>query len=243
MAHAGVASRRKCEQLIITGHVQVNGKLVTELGFKVSPSDKIEVDGVPLYKEEPVYFIFNKPKNVISAVSDDKGRRVVLDYFSDVNERIYPVGRLDYDTTGLLLLTNDGEFAQLLMHPKYHVDKTYVAKIQGIPNDKQLKQLRYGVKINGKKTSPAFVKVLSNDVTKNQSTVEITIHEGWNHQVKNMFLAVGLSVLKLKREKFGFIILGDLPIGQYRRLKKHDVVRLKKEAKKGNTSTTLKGVQ
>lgn len=232
MAHAGVASRRKCEELITTGHVQVNGQLVTTLGVKVSVNDRIEVDGIPLYKEAPVYFLFNKPKNVISAVADDKGRRVVVDYF-DVTERIYPVGRLDYDTTGLLLLTNDGEFAQLLMHPKYHVDKTYVAKVKGVPTDQQLKKLRYGVRIDGKKTSPARVRLISGDTELNSAFVEMTIHEGWNHQVKKMFAAVGLPVTKLRREQFGFLTLEGLPLGAYRPLKKHEVQRLKHEALNG----------
>lgn len=232
MAQAGVASRRKCEELIIKGHVYVNGKCVQELGVKVSPTDKIEVDGVPLYKEPLVYYVFHKPAGVISAVSDDKGRRVVTDYFPHVTERIYPVGRLDYDTTGLLLLTNDGEFAQLLMHPKYHVDKVYVAKVKGIPQDKQLKQLRYGIKIDGKKTSPAKVNVLSTDYEKGTSRIELTIHEGWNHQVKKMLMSVGLPVERLKREKFSFLTLDHLPLGQWRTLKKVEVNKLKQDALK-----------
>lgn len=230
MAHAGVASRRKCEELIQKGHVEVNGQLVTELGFKVSPIDKIEVDGVPLYKERPVYYLFHKPQKVISAVADDKGRRVVTDFFPDSMERIYPVGRLDYDTSGLLLLTNDGEFAQLLMHPKYHIDKTYVAKVKGIPDLKQLKLLRYGVKIDGKKTSPAKVQVLSSDHEKQTARIQLTIHEGWNHQVKNMLMAVGLPVMRLKREQFGFLTLENLPVGYWRPLKKQEVTKLKQLA-------------
>ncbi|MBS4750527.1 rRNA pseudouridine synthase [Carnobacteriaceae bacterium zg-ZUI78] len=230
MAHAGVASRRKCEELIISGHVQVNGKLVTELGYKVSTSDKIEVDGVPLYKEEPVYYLFNKPQRVISAVSDDKGRAVVTDYFQGLQERIYPIGRLDYDTTGLLLLTNDGEFANLLMHPKYHVEKTYIAKVKGIPTEQQLKKLKYGIKIDGKKTAPAKVKLLSGDTDKQTATIELTIHEGWNHQVKKMFMAIGTPVMKLRREKYGSLTLDHLGVGQWRPLKKYEVQKLKQEA-------------
>ncbi|MBF0780571.1 MULTISPECIES: pseudouridine synthase [unclassified Granulicatella] len=230
MAHAGVASRRKCEELIVNGKVYVNGICIRELGAKVSPNDKIEVNGVPLYKETLVYYLFHKPAGVISAVSDDKNRRVVVDYFPHVSERIYPVGRLDYDTTGLLLLTNDGELAQLLMHPKYHVDKTYVAKVKGIPNDKQIKQLRYGVKIDGKMTSPAKVTVLSTDYDKGTSRIELTIHEGWNHQVKKMLMGVGLPVMKLKRERFGFLTLENLAAGQWRALKKNEVSKLRQEA-------------
>lgn len=231
MAHAGVASRRKCEELIQQGYVQVNGKLVTELGFKVSATDKIEVNGMSLHKEEPVYYLFNKPNRVISAVSDDKNRRVVTDYF-DVKERIYPVGRLDYDTTGALLLTNDGEFAQMMMHPKYHIDKTYVAKLKGIPTDKHVRKLEKGVWIEGKKTSPAQVRVIAIDEEAHTSTVELVIHEGWNHQVKKMFASVGLLVTKLKREKFGTISLDKLPVGQYRALKPYEVDKLKKATHK-----------
>lgn len=234
MAHAGVASRRKCEELIQKGHVTVNGKVVTELGFKVTGTEKIEVSGVPLYKEPHVYFLLHKPQRVISAVHDDKGRPVVTDFFPGVTERIYPVGRLDYDTTGLILLTNDGEFAQLLTHPKYHIDKTYVAKVKGVPDDKQLKQLRYGVKIDGKKTSPAKVTVLDTDHEKQTARIEITIHEGWNHQVKNMFMAVGLPVTRLKRESFGFLTLDKVPMGSWRPLKRHEVQQLKQEALKNN---------
>lgn len=231
MAHAGIASRRKCEELIVTGHVQVNNKLVTDLGYKVTETDKIEVDGIPLHKEKLVYYLFNKPARVISAVSDDKDRKVVTDYFDTVKERIYPVGRLDYDTTGALLMTNDGEFAQMMMHPKYHIDKTYIAKVKGIPTNQQLNKLRQGVRIDGKKTSPAQVKVLSSDADKDISIVELIIHEGWNHQVKKMFLAVGLRVIKLKREKFGYLTLDKLPVGQYRLLKPFEVEKLKKQRK------------
>ena len=141
MAHAGVASRRKCEDLITQGVVTVNGKTVTELGYKVSTQDRIEVNGVPISKEAPVYYLFYKPRGVISAVSDDKGRPVVTDYFTDVPERIYPVGRLDYDTSGLLLLTNDGEFSQRLTHPKYELDKVYVAKVKGIADKYNLRPI------------------------------------------------------------------------------------------------------
>ena len=133
IAHAGVTSRRKAEELIVKGRVKVNGQVVKELGTQVSKQDTVEVDGVPIYQEEYGYYLFYKPRGVISAVSDDKGRKVVTDYFTDVTERIYPVGRLDYDTSGLLLLTNDGSFSQKLTHPKHEVDKVYVAKIKGVP--------------------------------------------------------------------------------------------------------------
>lgn len=147
IAHAGVASRRKAEQLIVDGRVKVNGKIVKELGVKVTPSDKVEVDGIPVEGEEPVYFLLYKPRGVLSSVADDKGRKVVTDYFEHVKQRIYPVGRLDYDTSGLLLLTNDGEFANLLMHPRNEIEKVYVAKVKGIPSKESLNHLQRGVRL------------------------------------------------------------------------------------------------
>lgn len=226
MAHCGVASRRKSEELIQAGRVTVNGKKVTELGVKVSQSDKVEVDGVPIYQEQPVYYLFYKPKNVISAVSDDKDRPVVTDYFHGVPERIFPVGRLDYDTSGLLIMTNDGEFANLLTHPKHEVDKVYVAKVKGIATKEALKPLRNGIKIDGRKTAPARFKVLSTDTRKGTSVVELIIHEGRNHQVKNMLAAVDLPVMKLKREKVGALDLFGLNPGDYRELTKKEVSQL-----------------
>ncbi|MBO0476814.1 rRNA pseudouridine synthase [Vagococcus sp. DIV0080] len=231
MAHCGVASRRKSEQLIIDGRVTVNGKRITELGYKVGNKDQIEVDGVPVYQEEPVYFAFYKPRGVISAVSDDKNRKVVTDFFHGVSERIFPVGRLDYDTSGLIIMTNDGEFANALTHPKHEVNKTYVAKIKGTPTNDELRPLARGVKIDGRKTAPARFKVLSSDRTKNTSIVELIIHEGRNHQVKKMFEAVGFPVIKLKREKIGQLDLIGLSSGKYRELSKKEVSQLLVEAK------------
>lgn len=231
MAHAGVDSRRKCEQLILDGRVKVNGKVVRELGVKVNATDRIEVDQVPIYKEEPRYILLNKPRSVISAVSDDKGRKVVLDLIEGVTERIYPVGRLDYDTTGLIVLTNDGEFANLLMHPKYQIDKVYVAKVQGIPTQATLNKLERGVVLDGKKTSKAKANLLTTNPTNGTAIVELTIHEGWNHQVKRMFEAVGHPVMKLKRERFAFLDIYNLHIGQWRDLTAFEVDKLLKLAK------------
>lgn len=138
IAHAGFASRRKAEQLILEGKVTVNGKVVKELGIKVSPNDKVEVQGIPVEREEPVYYLMYKPRGVISSVNDDKGRKVVTDFLPHVKQRVYPVGRLDYDTSGVLLLTNDGEFANLLMHPRNEIEKVYVAKIKGVPSKENL---------------------------------------------------------------------------------------------------------
>ncbi len=231
MAHAGIASRRKCEAFIEEGRVKVNGTVVRELGYKVSQTDKIEVDGIPIYKEEPVYFMFYKPKSVLSSVTDDRGRTVISDYFKDVPQRVYPVGRLDYDTTGLILLTNDGEFANLMTHPKHHVEKKYIAKVKGVPTPRHMRLLERGIWIDGKKTSKAVARILSVDTEKNTGIVSLTIHEGWNHQVKKMFEAVELPVQKLKREEFGFLTLENLRPGDYRELRAFEVQKLVRLAK------------
>ncbi|MGY3777606.1 pseudouridine synthase [Isobaculum melis] len=227
LAHAGIASRRKAEELIATGHVKVNGKKVTEMGCQVEHSDQIEVDGVPIYREEPVYFLFYKPRGVISAVSDDKDRKVVTDFFPHIKQRIYPVGRLDYDTTGLLLLTNDGELAQLLMHPKHQIEKTYVAKIKGMLIPPEIRKLERGIMIEDRKTAPAKVTIISTDRVKDNSIVQLTIHEGRNHQVKKMFQAVQHPVQKLKRETYGFLTLQGLTPGEWRELVPHEVKKLR----------------
>ena len=226
LAHAGVASRRKAEEYILAGRVKVNGVVTKELGTKVSHKDQIDFDDVPIYQEEPVYYLFYKPRGVISAVSDDKGRKVVTDFFPSVSERIYPVGRLDYDTSGLLLLTNDGAFSQKLTHPKYQIDKVYGAKVKGKADDKQLQPLTRGIRIEGQKMAPAKCVVISNDIKTGTSIVELTIHEGKNHQVKNMLKAVGLPVQKLKRERYGHLNLDKLRPGQSRELSKKEVSQL-----------------
>ena len=226
MAHAGIASRRKCESLITDGRVSVNGQTVRELGTQVSSKDRIEVDGVPIYREEPRYILINKPRHVISAVSDDKNRQVILDYVQGIEERIYPVGRLDYDTTGLLLLTNDGAFANQLMHPRHQIDKVYVARVKGIANKENLRPLTRGLEIDGKKTKPAVYEILKVDPVKNRSVVQLTIHEGRNHQVKKMFEAVGLQVDKLSRTRFGHLDLTGLRPGESRRLNKKEISQL-----------------
>jgi len=229
IAHAGVASRRKAEEMIKEGLVSVNGEIVKELGVKVSKSDRVEVKGLPIYREQPAYYLFYKPKNTLSTVKDDKDRSVVTDFFN-VKERIYPIGRLDYDTTGLLLMTNDGEFANLLTHPKYHIEKKYVAKVSAIPTRTQLNKLEQGIVIEGKKTAKATAKLISANTQKNTAIVELTIHEGWNHQVKKMFEQIQCPVQKLKREAFGFLTLGDLKPGEYRDLNAFEVEKLKKMA-------------
>lgn len=233
IANAGVTSRRKAEKLILAGKVKVNGKVVTELGTKVSPTDRIEVDGIPLTQEIKRYFLLYKPRGVISAVKDNKGRKVVTDFFPDVEERIYPIGRLDYHTSGLILLTNDGEFAHLLSHPKFEIPKTYIAKVEGIPSRELLRQLASGVKLEDGKTAPAKVKMKSMNKKKKTAIIEITIHEGRNRQVRRMFEHIGHPVQKLKREQYGFLTLRGLNAGEYRELTPHEVKQLRTMALTG----------
>ncbi|WP_251555444.1 23S rRNA pseudouridine(2605) synthase RluB [Neobacillus muris] len=227
IARAGIASRRKAEELIKEGKVKVNGKVVTELGVKVSGSDRVEVNEIPLEKEEPVYFLLYKPRGVITSVSDEKGRKVVTDFLPEIKERIYPIGRLDYDTSGLILLTNDGDFAHLLMHPSHEIEKVYVAKVKGMPVKETLRKLEKGVQLEDGKTAPAKVKMLSFDKKKQTAIVEISIHEGRNRQVRRMFEAIGHEVIKLKRERYGFLTLGGLKPGEARELTPHEVKQLR----------------
>ena len=200
IANSGYCSRRKAEELITKGKVKVNGKTIKELGTKASYEDYIEVEGNTINKkEDKVYYLLYKPRGVITSTNDDKGRKTVIDII-DTNERIYPIGRLDYDTTGLLLLTNDGQLANLLTHPSNNIDKVYVAKLKGIITKELLKRLDSGVIIDGRKTSKSKTKLVRIDKKTNTSIVKIIIHEGRNHQVKKMFQAIGYDVLKLKRE-------------------------------------------
>ena len=225
IAESGYASRRKAEELIKKGKVIVNGKVVTELGTKASFGDDILVEGKKIEKEEKEYYIFNKPRGVITSTSDDKGRRVVTDYFNS-NKRLFPVGRLDYDTTGLLIVTNDGELSNLIAHPKNEIEKVYVAKIEGIIKGAEINKLKSGIVLDGVKCIPKRVKLKSFDKKSNSSIVEITITEGKNHEVKRLFESVGFSVSKLKRERVAFLSLGNLQSGEYRKLNPKEVKQL-----------------
>ena len=217
MAQCGVASRRHSEELIRSGRVRVNGKSVTEMGILVSEKDRVEVDGKRVGKEQKlVYIMLNKPAGYVSTVYDPQGRRTVLDLVQGVEERIFPVGRLDYDTTGLLLLTNDGDFAYRNTHPGQETTKTYIAEILGNPSERVLDTLRNGVILDGKPTSPADVKVVE-EGTKT-AVLKIIIHEGRNRQVKRMCEAVGYNVLRLSRIAVGSLTLEDLKPGQWRTL-------------------------
>ena len=226
IAESGYCSRRKAEELIKQKKVKVNGKIVTELGTKASFSDEIMIDGNLIEYQEKEYYLFYKPRGVVCTTSDDKGRKTVLDYFDNVQKRIYPVGRLDYDTTGLLLLTNDGEFANLMMHPKSKIDKFYVAKVEGIVTGDEVKVLKKGVYLDGKKIYPSRVKLKKIDKQKMTSIIEITNHDGINHEVKRLMEYVGHNVIKLKREAFGFLTLSGLKSGEKRKLATKEVKQL-----------------
>jgi len=225
LSQSGVASRRKSEELILKGCVSVNGQVVKELGTKVKATDIILVNGKQIAKEEKVYFLLNKPRGVVTTASDEKGRKTVVELI-DTSARIYPVGRLDYDTTGLLILTNDGEFANLMMHPRNEIDKVYVAKLEGIIKGEEIKKLSSGVLVDGQTLKASRVKLRKVNRESNSSIVEITIHEGKNHQVKKMFSSVGFSVSKLKRERLGFLTLDNLKSGEYRKLNPKEVKKL-----------------
>ncbi|MFS6041028.1 pseudouridine synthase [Streptococcus agalactiae] len=227
IAHAGIASRRKAEELIKQGIVTINGQVVNELATQVKAGDLVEIEGSPIYNEEKVYYLLNKPRGVISSVSDDKGRKTVIDLLPQVKkERIYPVGRLDWDTTGLLILTNDGDFTDKMIHPRNEIDKVYLARVKGIATKENLRPLTRGVVIDGKKTKPARYTIIKVDHEKNRSVVELTIHEGRNHQVKKMFEQVGLLVDKLSRTQFGTLDLTGLRPGEARRLNKKEISQL-----------------
>ena len=187
IASSGIASRRKAEELINKGKVKVNGNIVTELGTKVSGNDTIEVDGTILKRDSvKEYYLLNKPRGVISSVSDDLNRPTVVDYI-DTDARIYPVGRLDYDTTGLIILTNDGELTNILAHPRNKIPKTYIAKIEGLLNKDDIDRLRNGILIEGRKVVVENFKIRDKDFEKKTSLIELTIFEGRNHIVKKLF--------------------------------------------------------
>ena len=226
IANSGFTSRRKAEDLIKSGKVFVNGERVTELGTKVNYSDAIEVNGTMLkLEEDKVYYLLNKPRGVISSSSDEVGRTTVVDLI-DTEKRIYPIGRLDYDTTGLLLLTNDGELANTLMHPKYNVEKKYVAKLNKFFEISDLKKLEKGILIDNIKCIPTRVKIKTNNREKDFSIIEISIVEGRNHIIKKVFNELGYLVDKLSRIEYAFLNLDGLKSGEYRELSIKEVKKL-----------------
>lgn len=230
LSECGVASRRKCEEIILNKKVKVNEKIIDELGHKVSDSDYITVNDIEVKKKEKEYYILYKPEKVICSVKDEKNRTTVIDYIN-TNEKIFPIGRLDYDTSGLLLLTNDGELANMLTHPSHKVEKKYLAKIDGIINLKDIYMLENGIVLDGIKTKKAKAKIQKIDKKNKKSFVELTITEGRNHQVKNMFGALGYKVLKLKRTNYDFLTLKNLSIGQSRKLTIKEIKKLYNNAK------------
>ena len=231
IANSGYCSRRKAEELIKQGKVKVNGDIVSSLGSKASYSDTITINGVTLKLEPKEYVLLYKPRGIVSSAHDDKDRKTVVDIVESEN-RLYPVGRLDYDTSGVLLLTNDGELTNLLIHPSHEVEKVYLVKIDAVVDPSLVKSLSKGVIIDGKKTGKAKVKIKKIDKRKKKSLVELTIYEGKNHQVKKMFNTIGYHVSKLKREKFAGLTLDGLKSGEYRHLNIKEVKTLYAVAKK-----------
>lgn len=228
MAACGVASRRKCEELISAKRVKVNGSIVTELGTKVSKKDIIEVDGKLISRQELVYYVMNKPTGYLTTVSDDRGRRTIMDLIDPETKktRIFPIGRLDYDTSGVLLLTNDGDLSYRLTRSQKEVAKTYQVRVNGIIDQNAVTKLIKGIMIDGVMTKRAIVDVISFDKKNNSSLISISITEGRNRQVRKMCEAVGFEVKKLKRVSFGGITLEGLGVGEYRELKPHEIKML-----------------
>lgn len=228
LAHGGIASRRKSKQLILNGEVYVNGVKQFEPSYLVKKNDVVTYLGNIVKKEENVYYLLNKPRGVVSTVKDEKGRKTVIDLLDqyDRTERVYPVGRLDYDSTGVLLLTNDGELAYILTRPEYRVPKTYLATVKGSFTKDAEKQLSRGVNLSGYKTRPATINVIERNRKNNSSLIEITIEEGKNRQVKEMFEHVGFPVRALTRISFDFLTTEGVKRGGYRSLKINEVKRL-----------------
>lgn len=234
IANAGFCSRRKAELLIANGHVRVNEMLVTDLGTKVKSDDNIKIDGVELKFDRLLYLVFYKPINCLTTLSDPKNRPTIMNYFKDIKQRIYPVGRLDFDTTGLLFMTNDGNFTNFILHPKHKINKVYQVTCQGILSDFQIKSLVKGVRIeNDFTTSHAQVEIVKTNLELKQTIINLTIFEGHKNQVKKMLLAVGSKVLALKRIAIGPITLNGLKPAQYRSLTKTEINQLQFLSEKG----------
>ena len=232
IANFGYTSRRKAEELIKKGKVMVNGEKVSELGVKVNPSDIISIDGIVINKDViHEYYLLNKPRSVVSSVTDNHDRITVTDLIN-TEARIYPIGRLDYDTTGIILLTNDGDFANTLMHPSYEIEKTYIAKINNILDHDDFAKIKKGIRINNKPVNVKKLKIKKKDIEKNTSLVEITIVEGRNHIIKKLFEALHIDVIKLTRVGYGFLTLDNLQSGEYRTLTIKEIKKLYSLAKK-----------
>ncbi|MBQ4596716.1 MAG: rRNA pseudouridine synthase [Firmicutes bacterium] len=227
IADAGICSRRKADELISNGNVKVNGAVMKEMGYQVEDGDVVKVNGKIIGAAgKKVYVVVNKPLGYITSMDDDKDRATVAELVSDIPERLFPVGRLDYNTSGLLIMTNDGQLTYTLTHPKHEVYKTYIAKVAGVLSDARIAKLRKGVDIGGFITSPAKVKVIKQ--MPRHAIVEISIREGKNRQVRKMFAAVGNKVQELQRVAIGEIKLGRLMEGHYRKLNREEIEYLKK---------------
>lgn len=227
IAHSGLCSRRAAEKLIIEGRVDVNGTAIVELGYKVAPEDVVRVDGIPLKTAKTYTLVINKPTGVVTTLSDPQGRPTIVRYLPDYGVQLKPVGRLDMDTEGLLLVTNDGELANRLAHPRYGVEKEYQAIVTGIPTEEALDRLRRGVFVEGRKTAPAWVEVIHAEPKSNTTGLRITIHEGRKRQVRLMCEAVGHPVQKLKRIRYGPLRLKGMRVGEARLLGKNEVDQLR----------------
>lgn len=230
IAHSGYCSRRKAEELIVAGKVIVNGQKITTLGTKVSNQDEIIVNGQLIEKEDLVYYVLYKPEGYVSTTNDEKGRRTVIELVPN-EKRVYPVGRLDYDTSGVLLITNDGAFTNQMTSPHKGIEKEYVAKVQGFVRKSESAQLRKGVVIDGYKTKPAYIKNVSYTKTNETSIVTLIITEGKYHQVKKMFEVINHPVLSLKRTRFGVVTVDGMKKGEIRRLKPYELKQLKEQVK------------
>ena len=226
LAQCGVTSRRNAEKLISQGRVQVDGVTVTAMGIKIVPGKQIvSLDGKEIRDEtEHLYILLNKPKGFVTTLSDPQGRPIVTSLIKDIQTRLFPVGRLDLDTEGALLLTNDGELAQKIQHPKFGVNKSYEAQVSGLPTKKNIARLERGILLDGKKTSRAHIRIKKK--FKNSSLIKITIHEGRKRQVRKMFQAIGHPVIHLKRVSYGHLHLGNLPTGKYKRLNLSDIKKI-----------------
>jgi 23S rRNA pseudouridine2605 synthase len=227
IAASGICSRRAAEDLIRAGRVQVNGEVVREMGVKVQPSDDVRVDGARVKPEAHAYIAMNKPVGYLTTLDDPRARRTILDLAPEVGARLRPVGRLDKDTEGLLILTNDGELASRLTHPRFGVEKEYVVKVRGVIGDESVAKLESGVPVDGRRTAPAKVFKLFRDAKRDSSAFHIVIHEGRNRQVRRMCEAVGHFVTGLKRTRIGPVHLGDLPRGASRLITKQELSELR----------------
>ena len=233
IANSGFCSRRKAEELILEGRVRVNGKTIRELGYKAEDTDEIRIDDKPLPEEEKVVYMLNKPKNVISSTSDEHGRTTVVDLI-DSPYRLYPLGRLDYDSTGLILLSNDGALMQKLTHPANEVEKIYQVTIDGLISKGDMEKLEKGIAIENYISAPAKVRLISRNENSYTSILEVSIHEGKNREIRKMFKTIGYNVKKLHRIKEATIELGNLRSGEYRQLKPYEIKKLRNYLDRNN---------